>query len=91
MVEAKYGSLWGGWCSKEVKGSYGLCLWKSIRKEWETFSNHLYMQVGDGVRIRFWQDRWRGEEPLKVTFPELFSIAREKDASIADLVLLSLG
>uniref|UniRef100_A0A2N9G874 Reverse transcriptase domain-containing protein n=1 Tax=Fagus sylvatica TaxID=28930 RepID=A0A2N9G874_FAGSY len=91
VVEAKYGSLWGGWCSKEVKGSYGLCLWKSIRKEWETFSNHLYMQVGDGVRIRFWQDRWRGEEPLRLTFPKLFSIAREKDASIADLVLLSLG
>jgi hypothetical protein len=86
VVEAKYESLWGGWCSKEVKGSYGLCLWKSIRKEWETFSNYLYMQVGDGVRIRFWQDRWCGEEPLRLTFPDLFSIAREKDASIADLL-----
>ena len=32
VVEAKYGSLRGGWCSKEVRRSYGLSLWKTIRK-----------------------------------------------------------
>jgi hypothetical protein len=30
VVEAKYRSLRGGWCSKEVRGSYGLSLWKTI-------------------------------------------------------------
>ena len=43
VVEAKYGSVWGGWCSKEVRGLYGLSLWKNIRREWETFSNNIYM------------------------------------------------
>uniref|UniRef100_A0A2N9GCJ9 Reverse transcriptase zinc-binding domain-containing protein n=1 Tax=Fagus sylvatica TaxID=28930 RepID=A0A2N9GCJ9_FAGSY len=86
VVEAKYGSLWGGWCSKDVKGSYGLSLWKYIRKGWEIFSNHLYMQVGNGVRIRFWHDRWCGEELLRLTFSELYSIDRDKDASIANLM-----
>ena len=61
-MDAKYGSLWGGWCSKVVTGPYGVILWKNIRMEWESFSMHLYLVVGDGARIRFWHDRWSSEE-----------------------------
>jgi hypothetical protein len=31
------GSLWGGWCSLELGGAFGVGLWKNIRKGWETF------------------------------------------------------
>jgi hypothetical protein len=27
-VDSKFGSLWGGWCSREVVGAYGAGLWK---------------------------------------------------------------
>jgi hypothetical protein len=86
VVDAKYGSMWGGWCSKEVRGTYGVSLWKNIRKEWGSFSMHLCWKVGNGIRIRFWHDRWCGEAPLKMSFPDLFSIARDKDAAIADIM-----
>ena len=32
MVDSKFGSLWGGWCSLEPKGAFGVGLWKNIRK-----------------------------------------------------------
>jgi len=31
VVNIKYGSMRGGWCSKEVVGSFGVGIWKSIR------------------------------------------------------------
>ena len=40
MVDANYGSLWGGWCSKFGTGPYGVSVWKFIRKGWDTFHSH---------------------------------------------------
>uniref|UniRef100_A0A2N9FVR5 Reverse transcriptase domain-containing protein n=1 Tax=Fagus sylvatica TaxID=28930 RepID=A0A2N9FVR5_FAGSY len=91
VVEAKYGSLWGGWCSNDIRGPYGVSLWKNIRKGWESFSKHLFLKVGNGERIRFWHDHWCGEEPLKKTYPDLFSIARDKDAAIANIMSFESG
>jgi hypothetical protein len=37
MVDSKFGSLWGGWCS--IERAFGVELWKNIRKGQETFSS----------------------------------------------------
>jgi hypothetical protein len=37
MVEAKFGSLSGGWCSMEVVEPFGLRVWKHIRRGWGVF------------------------------------------------------
>jgi len=47
-VESKFGNLWGGWCSREPVGAFGMGLWKNIRKGWETFSGFTRFEVGDG-------------------------------------------
>uniref|UniRef100_A0A2N9HQX5 Reverse transcriptase domain-containing protein n=2 Tax=Fagus sylvatica TaxID=28930 RepID=A0A2N9HQX5_FAGSY len=33
LVESKYGSDWGGWCSKKGRGGYEVCLWKYIQQD----------------------------------------------------------
>ena len=66
---------------------HGVGLWKHIRKDWDQFSQFTMFEVGDGSAIRFWTDFWSGSGPLKQTFPELFRLARNKEAYIGDYMV----
>ena len=67
-------ALWGG-------------LWKYIRKGWEDFYSFIIFKMGDGSCIKFWHDPWCKEFPLESGFLELYNIACNKDASVAELLL----
>uniref|UniRef100_A0A2N9F0T2 Reverse transcriptase domain-containing protein n=1 Tax=Fagus sylvatica TaxID=28930 RepID=A0A2N9F0T2_FAGSY len=86
VVDAKYGSLWGGWSSNSGRAPYGVSVWKFIRKDWDAFSLYCSYSVGDGRRVKFWHDCWCGDIALKEAFPDLFVISRDKDALVADLM-----
>jgi|UniRef100_A0A2N9G010 hypothetical protein len=84
-------NLWGGWCTGTVRGSNGVSLCKSISKEWDSFVTFISYQVGDGETVKFWHDNWCDGLPLKVLYTELFSIARDRDASVAALLSFRNG
>jgi hypothetical protein len=63
-VDIKYGSVRSGWCSKEIGGSFGVGVWKCIRRGWDAFAAHVRYEVGDGSLILFWHDVWCGDLPL---------------------------
>ena len=83
VISTKYGEGHGGWCTKVCRRAYGCGLWRSINEGWESFSKHLSFAVGDGTRIRFWHDRWIGENSLKDRYPELYACSAVKDACIS--------
>jgi hypothetical protein len=86
VIIAKYGSLDGGWMSKAPSGPHGVGLWKFIHSRWANFSKLVAFEVGDGSLIRFWDDLWCSEEPLKLAYPELFCIACVQEGPVSDFV-----
>ena len=57
-IRRKFGESQGGWCSGEVRNSFGTSLWKEIG--WDMVSLNAKFVVGDGSRIRFWKDVFGG-------------------------------
>jgi hypothetical protein len=84
VVEVKYGSMARGWCTNQDMRSYGVGVWKHIRRGWECFSKFIKFEGGDGSQISFWHATWCGDQPLKESYPELYRIARTKEAWVSD-------
>ncbi|KAG6696235.1 hypothetical protein I3842_09G137900 [Carya illinoinensis] len=88
VIERKYGGSWGGWCTKEVRGAYGVGLWKHIRQGWGVFSRQTSLRLGEGNRLKFWHDTWYGNCALKELFPTLFRVASAREASVAEVMVV---
>ena len=52
---------------------------------WELVSSITLFVMGNGRRVKFWRDKWCGDEPLCVSFPSLLTLASSKEAWVADL------
>jgi hypothetical protein len=65
-------------------GTFGVGVWKHIRRAWEKFSKFVRFEVGDGSKVSFWHDVWYGDSPLKISSPDLFSIAQRKNVWVVD-------
>ena len=69
--------VWGGvrgWCTKVVRISFGVGVWKAKRRDWEVVVIRVNLEVGNGARVLFWKDKWCGPMPLCVAFPSLLAI-----------------
>jgi hypothetical protein len=52
-VETKFDSSWGGRCSIEPSGAFGVGFWKYLRRGWRNFVYHTKFEIGDGSKIKF--------------------------------------
>ena len=84
-INRKFGECLGGWCTCEVRGSYGIGLCREIRKEWEILLPMAAILVGDGRWVQFWKDIWCEEEALFTSFPSLFALAAHKDVMVVEV------
>ncbi|RVW49587.1 Transposon TX1 uncharacterized 149 kDa protein [Vitis vinifera] len=52
----------------------------------QEFSKFTRFVVGDGDRIRFWDDLWWGDQPLGIQYPRLLSVVTDKNAPISSIL-----
>ena len=59
---------------------------------WEVFSKYIRFEVGAGDRVKLQTDQWCGDSPLQLSFPVVYGIASNKEASMASsLERLGIG
>jgi len=75
-----------GWWSKKSLIPHGVECWKSIISELDHFKSLVIFECENGSRVLFWHDVWCKERPLKDHFPNLFILARFKDAIMQQVV-----
>ncbi|WVZ88927.1 hypothetical protein U9M48_035394, partial [Paspalum notatum var. saurae] len=63
--------------------------WAGLMEVKQIFLGLGSFRIGDGTQVRFWEDTWCGNQPLKLSYPSLFSIARKKGATVADVMCSS--
>ena len=71
--------------------AYDVSLWRFIRSGWLNFSNLLWYDVGDGIRVKFWKHVRCGDCSLKEAFPELYYLSKARDSSVAEIMCWSGG
>ena len=91
VIAMKYGEGKGGWCTRACSRAHGCGLWSSISEGWETFTKHLSFVLGDGACILFWHDKWTGDVPFKILYPQLFLCSANKEACISEVLSPPVG
>ncbi|RVX19303.1 putative serine/threonine protein phosphatase 2A regulatory subunit B''gamma [Vitis vinifera] len=91
VVGVKYGRLGFGWRTKEARGTFGVGVWRDILKESSWCWDNIEFKVGKGTKVSFWTDHWCGNEELAQTFPQLFELAVQRNASVNEMWDSSLG
>jgi len=86
LVKVKYGIDDLGWWTKKNSHSHGISCWKFISARLERSKSLVHFEVKDGPSVLFRHDVWCGYHALKTQFPDLFRMARFKDATIQEVV-----
>jgi hypothetical protein len=63
--------------------------WAGLMASKKFFFPHGTFSINDGTQIRFWEDIWLDNVPLRDLYPALYSIVRYKSETIAKVMATS--
>ncbi|RVW56152.1 hypothetical protein CK203_080775 [Vitis vinifera] len=62
------------------------CPWKTIAQVFQEFSPFVRLVVGNGERIRFWEDLWWGNQTLCSQFADLYKVISVKNLTVSNVL-----
>ncbi|RVW15726.1 putative ribonuclease H protein [Vitis vinifera] len=86
VILSLYGTHSNGWDANTIVRWSHRCPWKAIAQGFQDFSKYTRFIVGDGERIRFWEDLWWGDQILKDQYPRLFRVVMDKNIPISSIL-----
>ncbi|RVW63734.1 LINE-1 retrotransposable element ORF2 protein [Vitis vinifera] len=86
VILSIYGSHSNGWDANTIVRWSHHCPWKAISQVFQEFSSFTRFVVGNGERIRFWEDLWWGDQPLGSQYPSLFRVVLDKNIPISSVL-----
>jgi len=60
--------------------------WASLMKVTRDFLRFGTFVIKDGSQVRFWEDTWLENSPLRDQYPQLYNIVRKKQDTVADVL-----
>ncbi|RVW43453.1 hypothetical protein CK203_070344 [Vitis vinifera] len=86
VILSIYGSHSNGWDANTLVRWSHRCPWNAIAQVFQEFSLFTRYVVGNGERIRFWEDLWWGDQPLGTQYPRLFRVVVDKNIPISSVL-----
>ncbi|RVW99862.1 Transposon TX1 uncharacterized 149 kDa protein [Vitis vinifera] len=81
-----YGTHPNGWDANMVVRWSHRCPWKVIAQVFQEFSPFVRLVVGNGERIRFWEDLWWGNQSLCSQFADLYRVISVKNLTVSNVL-----
>ena len=75
VIKSIFGLQPNRWDSKIVERGTFRSPWKAISSLYREFLPLVSFRVGNGNNVRFWEDKWLGDNSLQELFPSLFRLS----------------
>ena len=62
-----------------------MCRVRKVENDLNWFDNRIRWKLGDGKSIKFWEDKWIGDLPLKHKFLRLHSLSLNVDSLMCEM------
>ena len=85
VISSKYGYQTNGWDANQAQLFSSRNPWRDISAQMNSFAPCFKLMVGNGQKVRFWEDVWLQDRPFSLTFPRLYRLSRFCNTTIASL------